>query len=255
MAVSIYAICKARANTIFRIGCEVPRKEGKQILKENVFSTYEKTGGIFHYHFRIQAENLYIKNEKIHFYNNNVEVQVNVRSHEGRKTPKLEYLFKDNIKTENNKSFSLKKLSELDYGIKVFDLEERDNTIALDYIKSNIFYMNEFKSVPTTSDLNEDLHKYILQAKHKNADIYIFGEIYSVEPKESENRQERIRIIKEKGPRGIHDIHMNQGNSRKKEWIERNGEYRDGGVLIHFKLSKEDRWAGIFLRFEGQYKI
>lgn len=251
MSASMYAICKGKANTIFRIGCEVPKMEGRQVLEGNVFSTYERLGGIFHYYFRIQAEDLYIRNEKTHFSDNNVEVQVNVRSHEGRKTPKLEYLFKDNISVEDDRKFSLKKLSELDYGIRILNAEE-DNNIALDYIRSGILDMNEFKSVPTTSDLNKDLHEYVLLAKNKDADIYIFGEVYSTEPKESENIEERIGIIKEKGPKGIHDIHMNQGSFHKKEWVERNGEYRDGGILIHFK---EDRWAGIFLRFEGQYKI
>lgn len=255
MPVYIYAVCKAKADTISRIGCEVPRKEGRQVLEGNVFADYERLGETFHYYFKIKAEDLYVEDQKINFDGNNVEVQVNVRSHEGRKTPKLEYLFKEDIAVQNDNKFSLKKLSELDYGIKIFNFGQEENIIALDYIRSNLFDMNEFKPVPTTSDLNEELHEHILQAKNKNADIYIFGNIYSLEPKESEYREERIRILNENGPRGMHDIHMNQGSFHKKEWVECNGEHQDGGILINFKSDEKERWVGIFLRFSGQYEI
>lgn len=256
MAIPIYVVCKAKAKTITNIGCEVPKKEGRLKLEGDVQCRYEKLGGVFHYYFKIHAETLYIEEEKFPFNNGNIEVQVNVRSHEGRKTPKLEYLFKEDIKVEDEKKFSLKELSRLDYGIKIFNYdqeENKENTIALDYIRSNLFSMDEFKSVPTTSDLNHELHEHIIQAKRKNADIYIFGDLYSFETKEGEAREERLMNLKKTGPRGIHDVHMNQGSSHKKEWISNNGEYQDGGVLIHFKSKEEDRWVGIFLRFEGQY--
>lgn len=257
MAIPIYAVCKAKAKTIVGIGCEIPKKEGRLKLEGDAQCRYEKLGGVFHYYFKIQAETLYMNEEKFNFNNSNIEIQVNVRSHEGRKTPKLEYLFKEDVRDKDEKKFSLKELSKLDYGIKIFNYEQeenKENPIALDYIRSNLFDMEEFKSVPTTSDLNQELHEHIIEAKNKNADIYIFGDLYSFETKEGETREERFISLKKTGPRGIHDVHMNQGSFHKKEWIFHNGEYQDGGMFIHFNSKEEDRWVGIFLMFEGQYK-
>lgn len=257
VAIPIYVVCKARGNTITGIGCEVPKKEGKQVLAENICCRYEKIGEVFHYYFKVRAETIYLGDEKLNFDNSDVEVQINVRSHEGRKTPKLEYLFKENLEVVNEERFSLSELISLDYGIKVLNCEKKPNKesrIVLDYIRSNLFNMDEFIQASTTTDLNEELHKYINEAKKQSLDIYIFGDLYPVGCKGAELRDERLWLLRNNGPKGIHDVHMNQGNSEKKEWIEDNAMYQDGGILIHFNSKDEDRWAGIFLRFEGQHK-
>jgi len=44
VAIPIYVVCKVRGSTITGIGCEVPKKEGKQILEENVYCKYERIG-------------------------------------------------------------------------------------------------------------------------------------------------------------------------------------------------------------------
>ena len=193
--------------------------------------------------------------EILHFDDRDIEVQINVRSHEGRKTPKLEYLFKENLQVQDEEKFSLSELIKLDYGMKVLNYEKEENKeskIVLDYIRSNLFNMDEFRPAPTTTDLNEELHKYITKAKEQNSDIYIFGDLYPVGCKGKEGRAERLLLLKENGPKGIHDIHMNQGNSGKSEWIENSGVYQDGGVLIHFNSEEEERWDAIFLKFEEQ---
>lgn len=255
MPIPIYVICKAKGSTITSVGCEIPKIEGKQVLQGNIHCQFEKIGGIFHYHFRIKAENLYIGPEKLYFHNRSIEIQVNVRSHEGRKTPKLEYLFKEDFRSQDAEKFSFDELQKLEYGIKIFNYEQEENKgnrIALDYIRSNLFSVNEFNSVPSTSDLNKELHKYITEAKKQNADIYIFGDLYTFESKENEKREEKLIFLKEHGPKGIHDIHMNQGNCFKKQWIENSDVYQDGGLLIHFNSDMENRWIGIFLKFESQ---
>ncbi|OXB97351.1 DUF2278 family protein (plasmid) [Bacillus thuringiensis] len=48
----------------------------------------------------------------------------------------------------------------------------------------------------------------------------------------------------------MHDVHMNQGNTGTEEWIEDNGVFQDGALIIHFK--HEDKWSAIFLRFATQ---
>ena len=256
MGIPIYVVCKAKGSTITGVGCEVPKKEGKQSLGENICCRYEKVGEVFHYYFKIRADTLYLEDERLHFDNSNIEVQINVRSHEGRKTPKLEYLFKENLQVRDEEKFSLSELTRLDYGVKVLNYEKKYNKeskIFLDYIRSDLFNMNEFIQASTTTDLNEELHKHITEAKKQTSDIYILGDLYPIGCKGAELREERLWLLKKNGPKGIHDVHMNQGNSGKKEWIENSGMYQDGGILIHFNSKEEDRWDAILLKFEGQY--
>ena len=47
---------------------------------------------------------------------------------------------------------------------------------------------------------------------------------------------------------GVHDIHMNQGNSPRFQGDD--GVWQDGALLIHFPA--ESRWVGIFLAFQSQ---
>ncbi|KAK5659376.1 hypothetical protein OQA88_1469 [Cercophora sp. LCS_1] len=76
------------------------------------------------------------------------------------------------------------------------------------------------------------------QAIDVNADVYIFGQRYHDEGKS--------------GKDGMHDIHMNQGNSG--EWKDDNGTYQDGGILLHFAATDEqaEHWQGVFLAFAVQ---
>src|SRR6185369_7218859 len=47
---------------------------------------------------------------------------------------------------------------------------------------------------------------------------------------------------------GIHDIHMNQGNSG--QFVDDDGVWQDGGLLVYFP--SVDRWTAIFLKFQSQ---
>ena len=47
---------------------------------------------------------------------------------------------------------------------------------------------------------------------------------------------------------GVHDIHMNQGNSGR--FRDDDGVWQDGGLL--FQFPGEDRWVAIFLAFQSQ---
>lgn len=257
VAIPIYVVCKARGSTITCIGCEVPKKEGKQILEKDIACRYEKIGEVFHYYFKVGVEAVYFGEERLNFDNSSVEVQINVRSHDGRKTPKLEYLFKENLQVLDEEKVSLSELAEIDYGINVLNYEKqcnKESRIVLDYIRSNLFSMNEFIQAPTTIGLNEEIHKYIKKVKNENLDIYIWGDLYPIGCRGDEARDERLWLLRENGPKGIHDVHMNQGNSEKKQAVEDNDMYQDGGILIHFKLEDGDRWDAIFFKFEDQHK-
>jgi hypothetical protein len=47
---------------------------------------------------------------------------------------------------------------------------------------------------------------------------------------------------------GVHDVHMNQGNSPR--FRVDDGVWQDGGLLLH--LPGESRWVAIFLAFQSQ---
>jgi len=136
-------------------------------------------------------------------------------------------------------------LQSLSFGF--HELESRSGQIALDFIRGNLFDILKMKPLPhdipgPDNDLNELLHKYIARAiAMENSEVYAFGEKWGPETK-------RDKYFGFAPGNGIHDIHMNQGNSKK--WEKDDGVYQDGGLLIH--LPDEERWVAIFLAFQSQ---
>ena len=61
-------------------------------------------------------------------------------------------------------------------------------------------------------------------------------------------RASRDKVFGFRPGNGVHDIHMNQGNSPRFEGDD--GVWQDGALLIH--LPAEERWVGIFLAFQSQ---
>ena len=68
---------------------------------------------------------------------------------------------------------------------------------------------------------------------------YVYGSRFGPENKKD-------KIFGFEPTNGMHNIHMNQGNSGR--WKQDNGVYHDGGILIQFK----DYWVAIFLAFLTQ---
>lgn len=119
-------------------------------------------------------------------------------------------------------------------------------SIALDYIRSNLFNYRKMKIAPEISEgdneLSDMIQLYVERAiKDETAMIYAFGEYWGPEEKED-------MYFKFKPGQGIHDIHMNQGNAGR--WARDNGAYQDGGMLIHFP--SENHWAAFFTAFQSQ---
>lgn len=119
---------------------------------------------------------------------------------------------------------------------------------ALDFIRSNLFDRGDmvplaFDIPGRDNDLNEKLDFYIRRAMDTDdAVLYAFGERWGPEPGKTD------KIYGFEPGNGIHDIHMNQGNSGR--FTEDDGVYQDGGLLIHFP--SEDRWIAVFLAFQSQ---
>lgn len=122
------------------------------------------------------------------------------------------------------------------------------NSAALDYIRGNLFDFKDLTILPATkdgdnNDLNDIFDVWVEKAiATEGALIYAFGSRWN----DGANTPDDYFDIN--SGLGIHDIHMNQGNTGS--FAKDNGVYTDGGLLIHFP--DEDRWVAMFLKFQSQ---
>ena len=127
-------------------------------------------------------------------------------------------------------------------------LESRPGGLALDYIRANLFKPELMTPLPfdvpgLDNDLNEKIDFHVQRAlAEEDAMVYAFGQRWGPEP------DTRDKYFGFKPGNGIHDIHMNQGNSE--EFMKDDGVWQDGGMLLH--LPSEDRWVSAFLAFQSQ---
>ncbi|KAL4885802.1 hypothetical protein BJY04DRAFT_179221 [Aspergillus karnatakaensis] len=125
------------------------------------------------------------------------------------------------------------KLDRLDLGFHPLDKNE-PKEFGLDYIRNSLFNTTNGRLLPHDipgqfSTIIDVLEPNIKQAADENATVYVFGSRFHTEHE-------------------IHNIHMNQGNSR--QFHGDDGVYQDGSLLFHFKASGE--WLGVFLAFASQ---
>lgn len=118
--------------------------------------------------------------------------------------------------------------------------------IGIDYIRSNIFNYRKMKTASTISEGDNELYDivdlYVERAmRTDDAMIYAFGEYWGPEPKTD-------AYFGFNPGRGIHDIHMNQGNAGR--WVRDNGTFQDGAMLIHFPSLNQ--WTAFFTAFQSQ---
>ncbi len=120
--------------------------------------------------------------------------------------------------------------------------------VAMDYIRGNLF--DSSKMIPLAhdipgpdNDLNEKISHFVERTiNDSDAIIYAFGERWGPEDSKKD------KYFEFKPGNGIHDIHMNQGNTGS--FIKDDGVWQDGGLLFHFP--NQDQWAGVFLAFQSQ---
>ena len=74
------------------------------------------------------------------------------------------------------------------------------------------------------------------------ARIYAFGQRWGPEA------ATRDKVFGFLPGNGVHDIHMNQGNSQ--QFRGDDGVWQDGGLLLHYPA--QDQWVAIFLAFQSQ---
>ena len=118
---------------------------------------------------------------------------------------------------------------------------------GLDFIRGNLFDRTRMRPLPfdvpgPDNDLNEKVDHFVQRAMaNEDSVIYAFGQRWGPETK-------RDQYFGFKPGNGIHDIHMNQGNSEK--YKKDDGVWQDGGLILHFPSL--DQWVGVFLKFQSQ---
>ena len=245
MPISIYALLKAKGNTLNEIKCETAEPDG-QTLEDGRKCKFDERSP----HFKFSVLN--------NVSNQEVQIVVNVRSEDKHTTnPNLLCYFNQNFKHEITN-----KLNKLSYGYHQFDFDHekrKKSGIALDFYRMDLFDLNQirslFKEIPTTSveeneDLNNDINKFLKKINENNADIYIFGDAYPRNSSQTDSREKKLQLMQSYGLEGLHDIHMNQGNTGRPDWIKDNGIFQDGALLAYF--SEDDHWEAVFTRFKTQ---
>ena len=118
---------------------------------------------------------------------------------------------------------------------------------ALDFIRGNLFDRSAMRALPPSSpgpdnDLAEKLEHFVDRARvERDARLYVFGERWGPDAAPDE-------VFKFVPGNGVHDVHMNQGNSET--FAEDDGVWQDGGLLLNFPSRLQ--WVGIFLAFQSQ---
>jgi uncharacterized protein YukJ len=119
---------------------------------------------------------------------------------------------------------------------------------GLDYIRGNLFDRTKMRPLPMNlpgpdDDLNDHVDRIVQAAiAEEDALVYAFGQRWGPED------DARDKIFGFLPGNGIHDIHMNQGNSGR--FMDDDGVWQDGGLLFYF--SSVDRWTAVFLKFQSQ---
>ena len=120
---------------------------------------------------------------------------------------------------------------------------------GVDYIRGHLFDPKDMRLLPPDlpgdgNDLNDVIDAQVERAlTDPNAVIFAFGQPWGPENKPD-------TTFKFKPNRGVHDIHMNQGNPRSGGHAGDNGVWHDGGLLFWFPGA--DRWVAAFLAFQSQ---
>jgi uncharacterized protein YukJ len=116
---------------------------------------------------------------------------------------------------------------------------------GLDFIRANLFDRTAMRTLPPEAagpdnDLADLLDHYVQRAMGEpSALAYVFGQRWGPDAAKD-------KIFNFKPGNGVHDVHMNQGNSQR--FAKDDGVWQDGGLLLRFP----ERWVGIFLAFQSQ---
>ncbi|ABD12604.1 hypothetical protein ThrDRAFT_03511 [Frankia casuarinae] len=127
-------------------------------------------------------------------------------------------------------------------------LKSRPGGLALDFVRGNLFDRTGLHALPPDrpgpdNDLADRLDHHVQRATaDPTSHIYAFGQRWGPEPTKPD------KIFGFVPGNGVHDVHMNQGNSGR--FIADDGSWQDGALLFHFPTA--GRWTALFLAFQSQ---
>ncbi len=127
-------------------------------------------------------------------------------------------------------------------------LASRPGAMALDFIRANLFDRQRMQPEPASApgpdnDLADMLDHFVRRAAaDPAARLFAFGQRWGPEAGVPD------KIFGFLPGNGVHDIHMNQGNSKR--FRQDDGVWQDGGLLLHYPA--QDQWVGVFLAFQSQ---
>ncbi|MFJ3801298.1 DUF2278 family protein [Streptomyces sp. NPDC090088] len=128
----------------------------------------------------------------------------------------------------------------------------------LDFVRGNLFDPAKMRVLPADrpgpdNDLADLLDHYVRRAvEDPRARLYLFGERWGPETGVKD------KVFGFLPGNGVHDIHMNQGNSGR--FAGDDGVWQDGGLLVRLPGGDidggdgqgQERWVGVFLAFQSQ---
>lgn len=126
-------------------------------------------------------------------------------------------------------------------------LPSKSGGLALDYVRNRWFKPSAMKEVPpdapgVDNDLKDKVETAVIKAVDQAGSVvYGFGEKWGPE---KDKKDQYFKFIP---GNGIHDIHMNQGNSGK--YKKDNGVYQDGGLVFEYP---DGKWQAFFFAFQSQ---
>jgi uncharacterized protein YukJ len=127
------------------------------------------------------------------------------------------------------------------------DLPSNPQSGALDFIRGNLLQPGLMTPLPINlpgpdNDLNEKLDQVVQRAMaDEHALVCAFGQRWGPENKADD-------YFGFKPGNGVHDIHMNQGNTGS--FVQDDGVWQDGGLL--FQFPNQNQWTAVFLKFQSQ---
>lgn len=177
---------------------------------------------------------------QIHIIDEDTDYRIAVNVKSKMQPSEIEYLIDDRFQHSMTAVWS-------DLPLGFTELASTPGTGALDYIRGNLFDRTKMVPLPFDlpgfdNDLNEKLDGVIQRAMAtEDSILYAFGQRWG--PETAKDKYFGFRP-----GNGIHDIHMNQGNSGS--FVSDDGVWQDGGLVIHFPT--QNQWVGVFLKFQSQ---
>ncbi len=127
-------------------------------------------------------------------------------------------------------------------------IESRPHDLALDYQRGGMFDRRQMRRIPGSrpgprNDLVDELDEIVKgMLADPTARLHAYGTRWGPEPDVPD------QVFGFLPGNGIHDVHMNQGNSDE-HWHD-NGIWSDGGLIFHEPA--RHRWSAVFLAFQPQ---